>query len=98
MVSPEINNPAIGTFYHVGFAAGDNGSGLAGGPDAAPVRFHPGASLPRVNVALTASQSSGATRGRSRPWYDYGVRRVFPGSGGLAARQVQEHGQCVERP
>lgn len=74
----EINNPAIGTFYHVGFAAGDNGSGLADGTlTPRPFSLTPAPVYHGVNVALTVGPTVAGDEWTIAPWYEYGVRRVF---------------------
>lgn len=74
----DVNNAGIGVFYHLAFAAGDRGSGMAEGTlTPRPFSVTPAPVYHGVNVALTAGPVVGGDSWTIAPWYDFGVRRVF---------------------
>jgi len=74
----DVNNAGIGVFYHLAFAAGDQGAGMAEDTlTPRPFSLTPAPVYHGVNVALTAGPVAGGDSWTIAPWYDFGVRRVF---------------------
>ena len=74
----DVNNAGIGVFYHLAFAAGDQGAGMAEDTlTPRPFSLTPAPVYHGVNVALTAGPVVGGDSWTIAPWYDFGVRRVF---------------------
>ena len=74
----ELGNPSVATLYHVGFAAGTDGAGMAANIlTPRPYSVTPAPVYHGVNVALTAGPTVAGDEWTIAPWYDFGVRRVF---------------------
>lgn len=73
-----VNNAAAGVFYHLGFAAGDRGAGMAEEIiTPRPFSLTPSPVYHGVSVALTAGPVVGGDSWTITPAYDYGIHRVF---------------------
>ena len=71
------------------FAAGNRGAGMAEDILTLARSVHPGASLPRVNVVLTAGPTVAGDEWTIAPWYEYGGPPVFSGSGACRAPEFK---------
>jgi hypothetical protein len=74
----DVNNAGIGVFYHLAFAAGDQGAGMAEDTlTPRPFSVTPAPVYHGVNVALTAGPVVGGDSWTIAPAYDFGIARVF---------------------
>jgi hypothetical protein len=77
-IAVTMSNPSIVKLYHVGFAAGLDGVGMAEDTlTPRPFSLAPAPVYHGVNVAMTSGPTVTGDSWSIAPWYDFGVRRVF---------------------